>query len=319
MNKKVKILMIAALTSFSFQQSNAQLLGSLKNLVKDKAVEKTTSLVGANVKNLITSEAITTNFKDCDKTNVKEANFGKNEKYTSLCSSTISEKGFELKPGFYQIKLKSFCLKAGTYAPSKGDGYLYAPLKGPKAQIIDKLVKSWANHPEVKQNDVQALIWAIIAKANFKNLSTDLQLVATKLLSSKDLLSLSKMGLDFIPQSTMSDIKSSLPKPVQAVLEAENKMRQLFNSTSYNYGDLEKFAMLAGLNSEKSSIEYGTWGLHPDGYWISYQPEGYSQMTVKIHVPETVKSVYYLPSEDVAVPANTSSQRLLLSDVKNCN
>ena len=317
MTNRLKFVFLA-LCLFINATINAQILGILKDKLKEKAIEKSTSLVGNNVKNMITNEAITTNFKDCDQSNIKPPTFGNQEKYSSLCSSEMTEKGFVLKPGYYEINVKSFCLKAGTHAPSKGDGYLYAPLNGPKKEIVDKVVKNWAKHPEIKQNDVQALLWAIIAKASFKNLNPDLQLVATKLLSSKDILSLTKMGLDFIPASTMSDVKSSLPKSVQVVLEAENKIREAFSSSSYNYSELEKFAMLAGFSSEKSEIDYGTWGLHPNGFWISYQPHGYSQMTVKIYVPESVSTAYYLPSDDVAVPANTSSQRLILSDVKDC-
>lgn len=313
--KKYLLFVFFALLSVN---SQAQILNVLKDKLKEKATEKATNLAGSNVKNLITSEAITTNFKDCDKSSIKDPDFGKDAKYTTLCTADFTEKGFVLKPGYYELKLKSFCLKAGTYAPSKGDGYLYAPLKGPKEEIVDKLVKNWANHPEIKQSDVQALLWAIIAKANFKNLGPELQLVASKLLTPKDLLALSKMGLDFIPQSMMSDVKNSLPKSVQMVLEAENKIRQAFNSSSYSYSELEKYAMLAGINSEKSEIEYGTWGLHPNGFWISYRPSGYSHMTVRIYVPDTLKTAYYRPSDDVAVPANTSSQRLMLSDVKDC-
>lgn len=309
--KKYLLFVFFALLSVN---SQAQIL----NVLKDKLKEKATNLAGSNVKNLITSEAITTNFKDCDKSSIKDPDFGKDAKYTTLCTADFTEKGYVLKPGYYELKLKSFCLKAGTYAPSKGDGYLYAPLKGPKEEIVDKLVKNWANHPEIKQSDVQALLWAIIAKANFKNLGSELQLVASKLLTPKDLLALSKMGLDFIPQSMMSDVKSSLPRSVQMVLDAENKIRQAFNSSSYSYSELEKYAMLAGINSEKSEIEYGTWGLHPNGFWISYRPSGYSHMTVRIYVPDTLKTAYYRPSDDVAVPANTSSQRLMLSDVKDC-
>lgn len=301
-----------------YTQMNAQVLDMLKDKIKDKAKEKVTNIAGGKINNLITTEAITTNFKDCDTQNIKSPDFASNQNFKSLCNFESTEKGYALTPGYYEIELKSFCLKAGTYAPSKGDGYLYAPLKGPKKDIVNKLVKNWYNHPEIEQSDVQALLWAIIAKANFKNLSPELQFVATKLLSSKDILVLSKMGLDFVPSGVMSEVKSNLPKPVQVVIEAENKMRQLFSSGNYSYSELERYAMLAGFNSEKSSIEYGTWGLHPSGFWISYQPSGYSHMKVKIYVSETAGTVYYIPSDDVAVPANTSSQRLMLSDVKDC-
>lgn len=320
-NLKIQIEMkkIFLFLSFMvFTSSNAQIFDALKDVAKKKVTEKATNLVGENVKNAVTKEAITTNFKDCDTQNIKSPEFASEKNFKTLCSADFTEKGYVLTPGYYEIELKSFCLKAGTYAPSKGDGYLYAPLKGPKEELVSKLVKNWYNHSEIEQTDVQALLWAIIAKASFKNLDTKLQLVAAKLLSSKDILALNKMGLDFVPSGVMSDLKSNLPKPVQLALEAENKIRQLFSSSSYSYSELEKYAMLAGFNKEKSSIAYGTWGLHPSGFWVSYHPSGYSHMKVRIYVPETAGTFYYIPSNDVAVPANTSSQRLMLSDVKDC-
>ena len=296
--------------------ANAQIF----DLLKDKVKEKASDAVGQKVIGAITTEPITTNFKDCNKIDVKSADFGKNERYTSLCKSNFTEAtGYTLKPGYYTIDLKSFCLKAGTYAPSKGDGYLYAPLKGPKKEIINSLVKNWYKNQNIPQQKVQYIIWAIIAKSSFKNMSTDLQLVAAQLLSKNELLQLSKMGLDFMPESVMSKVKSNLPKPVQLVLEAENKMRNFFSSSSSNYAELERLAFLTGMNTESSEISYGTWGLHPDGYYVSYQPHGYQQMTVRLYVPATLTSINYRPSDDVAVPANTSSQRLMVSDVLNCN
>lgn len=249
-----------------FFQADAQILDMLKDKAKEKAAEKALGLAGSKVNNLITTQAITTNFKDCDVENIKAPDFGKDETYTNLCDAEFTEEDFILQPGFYELNVKSFCLQAGTHAPSKGDGYLYAPLKGPRKDIVDKVVKNWYKHQDIEQSSIQALLWAIIAKANFKNLSPELKIVAAKLLTPKDILSLSNMGLDFVPSNVMSNVKNNLPKPVQLVLEAENKMRQLFSSGSYNYHELEQLAMLAGFNTESSSIAYGTWGLHPRAF-----------------------------------------------------
>ncbi len=309
-----KLLLSLFLTGCVF--GNAQIFDLLKDKVKDKA----TSLVGDKVINAITTEAITTNFKDCNKMEIKNSDFGKNEKFTSLCTIKYNQsEGYVLKPGFYTIELKSFCLHAGTYAPSKGDGYLYAPLKGQKKDLINSLVKNWYNNQDIPQQKVQSLVWGVIAKSSFKNMSPDLQIAATRLLSKGELLQMSKMGLDFVPKSVMAKAKGSLPKSVQMVLEAENKIRSFFSSSSSSYNELERLALLKGVNPLTSEISYGTWGLHPNGYWISYQPHGYRNMTVKIYVSATMASVNYIPSDDIAVPANTGSQRLMVSDVLNCN
>lgn len=295
--------------------------GQIFDLLKDKVKDKTANLVGDKVIGTITTEAVSTNFKDCNKIDVKNADFGKNEKYTNLCNLAFSaSEGYLLKPGFYTIELKSFCMHAGTYAPSKGDGYLYAPLKGQKKEIVNSLIKNWYKNQDLPQQTVQALVWAIIAKSSFKNMNPEMQLAATKLLSKNELLSLTKMGLDFVPANVMSKAKSNLPPSVQMVLEAENKIRNFFSSSSSSsYADLEKLALLSGVNPVTSEIAYGSWGLHPNGYWTSYQPHGYRQMTVRIYVPNTISSVNYIPSDDVAVPANTGSQRLKVSDVLSCN
>ncbi|OWR14381.1 hypothetical protein CDW55_08715 [Chryseobacterium sp. VAUSW3] len=295
---------------------NAQIL----NMIKDKVKDKTMSFAGDKVVNAITTEAITTNFKDCNTVDIKQPEFASGKNFVSLCRESFNkDTGYVLTPGYYQIQLKSFCLKAGTYAPSKGDGYIFAPLKGPKEEIINALVKNWYNHQDIPQEQVQSLVWAVIAKSSFKNLNTESKLVAARLLSKDQLLKLSKMGLDFIPADIMSKAKSNLPQPVQIALDAENKIRNFFSSSSSSYADLERLAMISGVNPEKSAIQYGTWGLHPDGYWVAYEPHGYREMTVKIFVPENLTSVSFIPSDQVAVPANTSSQRLMLSDMLNCN
>lgn len=295
---------------------NAQIL----NMIKDKVKDKTMSFAGDKVVNAITTEAITTNFKDCNTVDIKQPEFASGKNFVSLCRESFNkDTGYVLTPGYYQIQLKSFCLKAGTYAPSKGDGYLFAPLKGPKEEIINALVKNWYNHQDIPQEQVQSLVWAVIAKSSFKNLNTESKLVAARLLSKDQLLKLSKMGLDFIPADIMSKAKSNLPQPVQIALDAENKIRNFFSSSSSSYAELERLAMISGVNPEKSAIQYGTWGLHPDGYWVAYEPHGYREMTVKIFVPENLTSVSFIPSDQVAVPANTSSQRLMLSDMPNCN
>lgn len=307
------ILLFFLLSSFF---ANSQIFDLLKDKVKDKA----THLVGDKVIDAITTEAITTNFKDCNKVDVKNPDFGVNEKYTNLCNATFSATdGYALKPGFYTIELKSFCMHAGTYAPSKGDGYLYAPLKGQKKDLISSLIKNWYTNQDIPQQTVQALVWGIIAKSSLENMSPDMQLAATRLLSKNELLSLSKMGLDFVPPSVMSKAKRNLPPAVQTVLEAENKIRNFFSSSSSSYAELERLALLGGVNPVTSEISYGSWGLHPKGYWTSYQPHGYKQMTVRIYVPSSLNFVNYIPSDDVAVPANTGSQRLKVSDILYCN
>jgi hypothetical protein len=68
--------------------------------------------------------------------------------------------GFILdRPGLFELRCKSYCLHAGSYAPRKGDGYIYAPLKGPRAKMIQRILQKSVEHPEIPQTMVQTLIW----------------------------------------------------------------------------------------------------------------------------------------------------------------
>ena len=49
--------------------------------------------------------------------------------------------------GAYTFEARSYCLKAGTHGPGQGEGYLYAPLKGPRATIIQSVLRRSALHP----------------------------------------------------------------------------------------------------------------------------------------------------------------------------
>lgn len=52
--------------------------GQIIDFLKDKAKEKASTLVGEKVIGSITTEAITTNFKDCNKTDTKSVDFVNN-------------------------------------------------------------------------------------------------------------------------------------------------------------------------------------------------------------------------------------------------
>ena len=72
--------------------------------------------------------------------------------------------------GVFRFKSQSYCLHAGTYAPTEGDGYLYAPIAGPRAMIIKAILERTWNHPEIEQHNIQTLIWAILAHSKISDM-----------------------------------------------------------------------------------------------------------------------------------------------------
>lgn len=296
--------------------SNAQ-FGKLKDALNTGA----STLLNNKQLKLLQNQPITTNFDDCNKTETLPVNFGADSVKKALCvlkADYTPTEGFLLKPGFYTGTFKSFCLQAGTYGPDKGNGYLYAPLAGPKEKIARTLIANWEQHPEIEQHTVQLLLWAIVAKTNFSKLSPDLQLAAAKLLNKNELSSLGNTIIDYLSGEAMAKLTNNLPEPAKTVIEIENKIRGLMYQTNASYSEIESLAMLAGIAPPNTEFPSGVWGLHPDGYYIKYLPHSYSKTEVVIYVPQKAGNIYYLPVGDVAVPASRGCQRLGQSNLLVC-
>jgi hypothetical protein len=313
--KKNSIILSALLVLFVF---NAQ---SQITDITDKVFSKGSSLMQKGLTKKLKHEAITTSFSDCNVKEVLPVDFGSDKDKQKLCDQSFEKtKGYLLPPGFYKATLKSFCLKAGTYGPSKGSGYLYAPLKGPKKDLVYKLITNWKEHEEISQQQLQLLLWAIIAKTKFKNLSPELKIVATKLLSDDDMEELSKIGMEFVGDALMKKATANLPEAAQKILEAENAMRQKFYAATVSYNEMEKLAMLAGVAVGNSTVADGLWSLLPNGCYIKFLPQGYSKTNIEIYVPDTIKEgkIYFDITGIVAMPAATGCQRLAQSNILFC-
>ena len=225
--------------------------------------------------------------------------------------------GFVLQPGYYMLVDQSYCLHAGTHGPGGGDGYIYAPPKGSAEDAVMSVVRNSVQHPEIDQHNVQLLLWAIVARAKFEDLSTELKAVASKLLTPRQLAMLNRSGLDMIPGPALDRAMGSAPSGLRAVLNAEAQLRQGF-ATGASYADMERIAVLggaAGRGEGSIDIPSGRWSLHPDGYYVRYIPSGYATTRVEIWVPQGSAAVgkEYDPATHIAVPGNTSRQRLIQS------
>ncbi len=291
--------------------------GKLGDLV-NKSVSK--ALNSTQLK-MLKTDPITTNFDDCNQDDLLPLDFGKDSVKTPLCdlhSDYSTTTGFRLKPGFYIGTFKSFCLQAGTYGPSKGDGYLFAPLAGPKEKTARTLIANWENHPEIEQSQVQLLLWALIAKTNFSKLSPQLQATAAVLLSQNDLSALGSSVIDYLSEEAIQSVTTNLPEPAKTIIEIENKMRGLMYQANASYQDIENLAMLTGAAPTNQKFPRGVWSRHPDGYYIKYLPTSYAKTTVEIYIPQQIEYIDFFPTGDVAVPASRGSQRLGQSNVLIC-
>jgi hypothetical protein len=224
--------------------------------------------------------------------------------------------GFILKPGFYEMRVQSYCLHAGTYAPGQGDGYLYAPLEGPARDALVTILRRSVRQPDIQQSDIQMLIWAILARARFGDLSPKLKTVAARLLSPQQIFELNHQALS---SKALETAIAKAPAPMQQALRTEARMRELLTNPTSSYSEVERIAVLrgeAGWGKGSLEVPAGRWSRTPDGYYIRYITNGgYSSTTEQVYVPEGSPAAgrEYDPANGVAVPGNTAKQRLAQS------
>lgn len=260
-------------------------------------------------------------------TNIKDAVYGDPSKdgftppvrpqpLTSLPRTATG--GFVLRPGYYTMLAQSYCLHAGTHGPSRGEGYLYAPVKGSAREAVISILQNSNAHPEISQHDIQLLLWAIVARTKFEDLDNRLKLVAAQLLAKKQLATLNRSALSVLSGGELSRLGINMPAPLRAIAQAEAQMRGMLTTSGTAYADIERVAVLGGVapRGEGSvDVPASRWSLHPDGYWVRFRPNSYTNTAVEIWVPtgSAAVGVTYDPATEIAVPGNTARQRLAQS------
>jgi hypothetical protein len=278
----------------------------------DKLKKKTPNLLGGK-------PPITTSLPDAKWGDASKDGFTPREASRSLMTlQRTPNGGFVLQSGYYVLQTQSYCLKAGTHGPGAGDGYLYAPPKGPAEDAVMSILRNSVNHPEIEQRDVQTLLWAIIARAKFEDLQPEMKATAAKLLTPRQLASLNRSALDVLSGNALTDALGGVPEPLRQIAQAEAQLRQMMTTPGASFAEMERVAVLSGaapLGEGSRDVPSGRWSLHPDGYYVRYLPSGYSSTRVEIWVPQGSPAVgkEYDPATHIAVPGNTAKQRLAQS------
>jgi len=262
---------------------------------------------------------ITTSLSDATRADPSKDGFTPQESPRSLMTlPRTSNGGFVLEPGYYIMEAQSYCLMAGTHGPGGGDGYLYAPVKGGADDAVLAVVRNSVRDPEIEQQDIQALLWAILARAKFEELSPHLRATATRVLTPRELATLNRTALDVVSGNALTDALGGVPEPLRRIAQAEAQLRQMLTTPGATFGEMERVAILSGaapLGPGSREVPSGRWSMHPDGYFVRYLPSGYSSTRVEIWVPQNSPSVgkEYDPATHIAVPGNTARQRLIQS------
>ena len=213
-------------------------------------------------------------------------------KFKSIDSAERTPEGYYmLDPGLYRFDVESYCMNPATYAPRRGErdlGYLYAPMKGPRADIILKIIRRSFDHPEISQREIQLLLWAIISYTKLSDMSRERQLTATKLLTRQEISEINSQSLQLIPENMLDTAIDKLPTESGRLLKAESRLRGLFTSTHATYEEIESIAVLRGNppGMEEKELPIRRWSLRREGIFIRYSPDDYKRVGVEIYVPE---------------------------------
>jgi hypothetical protein len=196
------------------------------------------------------------------------------------------------RPGLYELQVQSYCLHAGTYAPSSGDGYIYAPLKGRMADIVRHVIHRSFSHPQIQQKSVQLLLWAIQSHTKISRMTPQLQAVARTLLTPKEIFKINGGALGLIPQKYLRKMMTQLPPAVRRVMTAETRIRDMLSTGQATYREIERAAVLVGnpLPGEGSrEIPAGRWSYHPDGFFVRFFPSGFPKTLIHLYRPEEIR------------------------------
>jgi hypothetical protein len=310
-NKRSVLLSLSVLVVLLSASSAIAQFGPLGGAA-EKLKNKAPNLLGGKA-------PITTSLPDAKWGDSSKDGFTPREESHSLMTlQRTPNGGFVLQPGSYLLQTQSYCLKAGTHGPGEGDGYLYAPPKGPAEDAVMSIVRNSVQHPEMDQHNIQALLWAIIARAKFEDLAPNLKDTASRLLTPKQLASLNRSALDVLQGNALTDALGGVPEPLRQIAQAEAQLRQMLTTPGASFAEMERVAVLSGnapLSPGSQNVPSGRWSVHPDGYYVRYIPSGYSSTRVEIWVPQGSPAVgkEFDPATHIAVPGNTARQRLIQS------
>ena len=206
-----------------------------------------------------------------------------------------SSGAFLLSAGTYRGALERFCLKPGTHGPGGGDGYVYAPPRGPQADIVQTILRNSALHPEISHSQIQGLLWAVVTRAGIDEISTDLHWVASQLLDADQIWRLNAGALGFFPGDLLGTALCDVPGPLRRILGVENLVRSRLRAPDIDYAALERLAILTGtpgFSKGSRKIPQERWSYHPDGYFIRYSPRLFHPAGVEVLVPAPVRVEY---------------------------
>lgn len=194
---------------------------------------------------------------------------------------------FDLAPGHYRATIRSYCLHAGVYGPTKGDGYQIARLKGAKSSLVRNILDRSAEHPEISQEDVQTLIWGIEAGAKFSSYAPSFQLAVKPILTEAEIAGM---------EVNVGDLaRKVVPAELKEIAQTYESLRYKMQSSQLKYDEIESIAVKTGaspLGLGSKVINTAVWSYIGNGFFLKASPYGYQRTDIEIYRPSAPEVIY---------------------------
>lgn len=217
----------------------------------------------------------------------------------------VESRSTRFPPGYFRMRLQSYCLHAGTYGPTKGDGYLLAPLKGDRAPLIRSIMERSVAHPEIQQQDIQQLIWGIEAYTPFQDYASEFQNRIRPLLTSAEISSMSA-NREPVKNVTRSILGSLIPAQISNTVSQVQRWRDKITNPALAFPELEQLAVLRGkapIGEGSREIPAGPWSYAGNGAYVRFFPESYAITNVEVFRPPS----YSIRLDDIGRATHLSS------------
>jgi hypothetical protein len=213
--------------------------------------------------------------------------------------------------GFYEAFLQSYSLNANDTGGGRVAGFYPAPCcKGRRAAVVAAVLKYSELRPDVSQNDIQQLLWAVVSEMDFEKMTPAMQQAAVKILPSDLAKSLQGQAqAEAAKKSLMDYVNGRIKKSpfVSGGAGAAGGIENVLNPGA---------AVSAGVGGDSSlPVERGAWALMPGGFFLRYLPEGCSKIRLQIIVPEALgvsstSPLLFDPTQFLAVYTQAPALRL---------
>lgn len=193
-----------------------------------------------------------------------------------------------LGPGAWELVSESVSLLPGATAPIQAEGFVLAPMIGPRADLLRAVLSRAYGTPDITLDDVQTVVWAIMARARISSLAPAFRRSAERLLTEAERTSLDGRALGPLPDDLRDEVSTKLPTSLASLVFAESALRVALANPDATFADLATIAVTSGepesiMGDKDLLVE--RWSYHPDGYFVRVLPTHYRTTAIQVVVP----------------------------------